>query len=80
MDGIKFFRCQLEPMTGNTANYFLIWDFYNDLCAVCYIRIFQYELPVMLLDNAACNIKPHTKMQVRSPAMVTHEKLLVCMM
>ena len=34
----------------------------------------------MLLNNAACNIKPHTKMQVRSPAMVTHEKLLVCMM
>lgn len=53
---------------------FLIWNFYNDLCALGFIRIFQYKLSVMLLNNAACDIKAHAKVKIRSPAIVTHEK------
>ena len=71
----------LKVMDGTAVppTKFLIWNFYNDLRAVRFIRVFQYELPVMLLDNTMCNIKPHTKMQIRSPAMVAHKKLLLCM-
>ena len=59
---------------------FLIWNFYNDLCALCLIGIFQYNLSVMLFDNTARNIKPHTKVHIRSSAFIFHKELFLRVM
>lgn len=40
----------------------------------------ELKLSAMLLDNAACDIKSHTKVHIRSSVFVAHEKLFLCMM
>ena len=58
----------------------LIWNFDSNLCAASHFRISYNKLHAMLLDNAACDIKSHTKVHIRSTAFVAHEKLFLCMM